>query len=88
MLPAKWYQTSFLQACIHGNEDDGGILYKHLKIQLLHIKMLNKTMKNVLQQSLKLWKKKKNHNKEINNLFHETELHNNNQINCMTIKEN
>lgn len=54
MLPAKWYQTSFLQACVHGNEDDGGILYKHLKIQLLHIKMLNKTMKNVLQQSLKL----------------------------------
>lgn len=56
MLPAKWYQTSFLQAYMftHGNEDDGGILYKHLKIQLLHIKMLNKTLKNALQQSLKL----------------------------------
>lgn len=33
-------------------------------------------------------KKEKNCNKEINNLHHETELHDNNQINCMTIKEN
>lgn len=72
----------------HGNEDDSGILYKHLKIQLLHIKMLNKTLKIALQQSLKLWKKKKKHNKEINNFLHETEFHDNNEINCMTIKEN
>lgn len=33
-------------------------------------------------------KKEKNHNKEINSLLHETEFHDNNQINCKTIKEN
>lgn len=71
MLPAKWYQTSFLQAYVHGNEDDCGILYKHLKIQLLHIKMLNKTVKMFYNSHLN-YEKRTNHNKEINNIFHET----------------
>lgn len=42
----------------HGYEDDGGILYKHLKIQLLHIEMLNKTLKMLYNSHLNYEKRK------------------------------